>query len=443
MFDRFLLSFLNTVILPILAVLTVWAEWAVQRGLRRLWARSPRKRLYMNIYRIASYTFLAFFFGFSLIRMFRVVDLYPEYTFAFGAYVCVYSFKYTYACFVTVAALWAVGQRLRRRTRRRVASVAEAQPASAVSDASQSNEKQPITRGEFLNRAAVLTAAVPVFFFVRGIIHGRYAFRVVQREVFSPDLPLAFDGFRITHLSDFHVGSFDSPDAVAAGLQMANDTRPDAMLFTGDIVNQRSSELDNWAELFGTLRGRQGVFSVRGNHDYGKYYPDFTPEDCLADGQRLLGIQRQMGYMPLEDEFVWLSRGTSRIALVGMGNWGRKNPVKTGDLNRALSGVPDDGGFKILMSHDPSAWDALVRPHPMRIHLTLSGHTHGMQMGIDFDEFRWSPIQYTYPQWADLYRQGHEHLYVNRGFGYVLFPGRVGVPPEITVLTLRRGEPRG
>jgi predicted MPP superfamily phosphohydrolase len=255
-------------------------------------------------------------------------------------------------------------------------------------------------------------------------------------------LPLAFEGLRILHLSDFHVGSFDSTDAVARGLQLAQSTRPDVVLFTGDIVNQRSSELDNWANLFATLRAPMGVFSVRGNHDYGRYFPDFTPQECEADGQRLLGLQRQMGYTPLEDEHIWLSRGTSRIAIVGMGNWGKMSPVKAGNLDRAVRGLGQPDAFKLLMSHDPSAWDALIRPHPLTFHLTLSGHTHGMQMGIDYEAFRWSPIQLKYPQWADLYREGNEHIYVNRGFGYVLFPGRVGVPPEIAVLTLRRGNPR-
>ena len=294
-------------------------------------------------------------------------------------------------------------------------------------------------RSEFLVRTALVAGAVPVVGFTWGIVSGAHDYRVRRHRVVLPQLPRAFEGLRVVQISDVHSGSFFNKRAVRGGIEMLLGERPDVVLFTGDLVNNRADEMRAYQEVFEKVRAPLGVFSVFGNHDYGDYTTWPSPEAKRQNLADLAQVHRQMGWDLLMDEHRLLRVDGETLALVGIQNWGGKgNFPKYGNLAKAVRGT-EGQPVKILLSHDPSHWDAQVRPEFPDIDLMLSGHTHGMQFGVDTSWWRWSPVQYMYPQWAGLYRQGSQQLYVNRGYGYLGYPGRLGILPEITVLELTRG----
>ena len=252
------------------------------------------------------------------------------------------------------------------------------------------------------------------------------------------DLPKAFDGFTITQISDIHSGSFDNAAKVNYGVDLINEQQSDVILFTGDIVNNKADELLPWKDAFGRLSAKEGVYSILGNHDYGDYVNWETKEDKEANLQQLFDLQTEMGFTLLRNETHFLEKEGERLALVGVENWGKGGFKKKGDLDKAVATV-EAKDFKILLSHDPSHWEAKVLPHPYNFHLTLSGHTHGMQFGIEIPGwFKWSPVKWRYKQWAGLYQENKQWINVNRGFGFLGYPGRVGIWPEITKITLKR-----
>ncbi len=307
----------------------------------------------------------------------------------------------------------------------------------AVISASQ-DASDKISRSEFLAKAGLITAAVPFFTIIRGITDGRYNYQLFERTIPIKGLPLAFEALRIVQLSDIHTGSFDNKDAVVRGIRMAMQQKPDVLLFTGDIVNNLASELEGWMEIYHELQAPMGTFAVLGNHDYGDYIRDWpTPNGREKNLNQLLDYERQIGFNLLMNEHVYLEKGGQKLALVGIENWGRPPFPQYGDLDKASAGLSKEEP-KILLSHDPTSFDDLVVPHEKDFHLTLSGHTHGFQLGIETGDFRWSPVQLRYDRWADHYHVGHQHLYVNRGYGFIGFPGRIGILPEIAVLTLQR-----
>ena len=283
-----------------------------------------------------------------------------------------------------------------------------------------------------LGLAATLFAAV-----LFGITRGKHFYRVRRETIYFPDLPEAFDGFRITQLTDVHSGSFSDAAGVQKGIDMANAQQSDIILFTGDLVNNQASEMDRWIPAFSGLKAPMGKFSVLGNHDYGDYIKWESPEAKSSNLSRLKEVHQDIGFRLLLDESITLKRGGESISLLGVENWGKGGFHRYGDLNKATAGVPDNA-FKILMSHDPSHWEGVTLDHPQHIHLTLSGHTHGMQFGIELFGFKWSPIKYVYKQWAGLYKQKDRFLYVNRGFGFLGLKGRIGMWPEVAVITLKR-----
>ncbi len=293
-----------------------------------------------------------------------------------------------------------------------------------------------VSRSEFLSALALGVAAVPFAGIGYGMLHGRYRYTVHRETLRFANLPEAFHGLRVVQLSDIHAGSFDSPKDVARGVQVVIDERPDLILFTGDIVNNAATELEPWVETFGRLRAPLGQYAILGNHDYGDYVQWPSAEAKAANLAHLERLHAQTGFRLLKNAHVKLSKGDAEIVLAGVENWGLGFKQK-GDLEATLRGVTPEQ-FVLLMSHDPSHWDAQVRQHPARVELTLSGHTHGMQFGVEVGALRWSPVKYRYPRWAGLYTEGDHRLYVNRGFGFIGFPGRVGIWPEITVLTLER-----
>ncbi len=264
----------------------------------------------------------------------------------------------------------------------------------------------------------------------------KYKYTVEKKKVAFNNLPEAFKGLKIIHISDIHSGSLDDIRAVEKGVNKILELKPDLVFFTGDLVNNVATEMDSLKDVFAKINAPLGVFSILGNHDYGDYVQWQSKEAKSQNLERLKAIHAEMGWRLLLNEHVAIEKDGSSIGLIGVENWGAKaNFSRYGDLQKAYSGA-DQYPFKILLSHDPSHWDAEVCKHYTDIDLMLSGHTHGMQFGVEIPGFRWSPVQYVYKQWSGLYQKESQKLYVNRGFGFLGYPGRVGMLPEITLLEL-------
>ena len=293
-------------------------------------------------------------------------------------------------------------------------------------------------RRKFLSQLALILASIPFGALMYGMYRGKYNYKVMSYEIEFDDLPNSFDGFTISHISDIHCGSFDNYEKVKYGIELINKQKSDVIMFTGDIVNNISAELDTWKDLFSELTAKHGVYSILGNHDYGDYMQWNSDDEKIKNFENLKKIQQEMGFKLLLNENDSIIKGDETISIVGVENWGAGGFKKAGDLKKATSGLSSKE-FKILLSHDPSHWNAEVTPSENYFPLTLSGHTHGMQFGIDIPGWiKWSPIKWRYPQFAGLYKKAKEYLYVNRGFGYLAYPGRVGMWPEITVITLKK-----
>jgi len=291
-------------------------------------------------------------------------------------------------------------------------------------------------RRKFVSQLALLVAAVPFIGFVYGIVKGKYNFKVFRETLYFEDLPDAFDGFTITQLSDIHAGSFKDISAVQKGIDLAKEQKSDLFVFTGDLINVSAEEIGPLVDRFKQINAPYGQYSILGNHDYGDYIQWPSPQEKVKNFNDLKASHAKMGYQLLLDEHVTIEKAGQKIQLLGVENWGVGFKSK-GDLEKALHGV-EKKDFKILLSHDPSHWEQVVKNHPSKVHLTLSGHTHGMQMGVETPWIRWSPAKFRYPHWAGLAEQAGRYLYVNRGFGFHAFAGRVGIWPEVTVIELRR-----
>ena len=274
---------------------------------------------------------------------------------------------------------------------------------------------------------------------ISSLIYGfsnKYNYQIRKVPLSFHNLPGAFRGLKIVQISDIHSGSFDNKKSVEKGVQMVLDLKPDLILFTGDLINDRSSEMQGYEEIFSRLSAPLGVFSTLGNHDYGDYIKWPSEEARTQNLEDLKTLQARMGWRLLMNEHVVLEKEGQEIALIGIENWSAKARFpKHGKMWEAYPGA-EKYPFKILMSHDPSHWDAEVRPKYGDIDLMLAGHTHGMQFGIEIPGFKWSPVKYVYDQWAGLYEEGSQKLYVNRGYGFIGYPGRVGILPEITLIEL-------
>jgi predicted MPP superfamily phosphohydrolase len=303
----------------------------------------------------------------------------------------------------------------------------------------------PETFGEFflsgpLNFISLLILPVCVlsfFVIIDGMLRGRFRFLVRPVEIQSPDLPPDFDGFRIVQISDLHLGSLHGQQhRIRKAIDLVNRESPDLILFTGDLVNNVAEEADGWTGLLSELKSRCGNYSILGNHDYGEYYNWTSEEARLENMNRLYRVHRESGFILLRNQSVKIESGTGGIYLAGVENWGLPPFKQYGHIGKAMENIPENA-FTILLSHDPSHWDAEVLGKT-RVQLTLSGHTHGMQFGIRTRRFRWSPIQWKYPRWIGLYQQGDQYLYVNPGLGYIGYAGRIWIPPEITLITLKR-----
>lgn len=294
-------------------------------------------------------------------------------------------------------------------------------------------------RRKFIRQTGLIVAAIPFTSMLFGITGGKYNFKVNKVKLSFKNLPKAFNGYKIVQISDIHAGSFDDRIAIREGIELVNQQHADLILFTGDLVNNDSREILPFMEDFKELSAPDGIFSILGNHDYGDYKKWDTPQDKKDNMQLLYDYQKELGFTLLNNANATVGRGDEEIGIFGVENWGNPPFPRKGDLDQALKGR-ETAGFKILMTHDPTHWNKKAVPHPVHFDLTLSGHTHGMQLGIEIPGFKWSPIKYIYPQWAGLYEKKGQLLYVNRGFGFLGFPGRVGIWPEITVFELERKE---
>ncbi|MFM7709943.1 MAG: metallophosphoesterase [Ferruginibacter sp.] len=309
---------------------------------------------------------------------------------------------------------------------------------SAKSNIKAGQSADAISRSAFISWLGFSAGSILFGTYLFGM-NNKYNYKVTRQSLFFPRLPDAFDGLRVVHISDIHAGSFADKQAVIRGIKKITDLQPDIVFFTGDLVNNRADEMQDFMDVFSKIKAPYGVFSVLGNHDYGDYvnwpYQGISKD---ANLDRLKSIHSELGWQLLLNEHHIVRKNNAIIGIVGVENWSSKGRFpKYGDLSKALDGLPACP-FTILLSHDPSHWDAQVLDNKDHIDLTLSGHTHGMQFGVEIPGFRWSPVQYMYPRWAGAYEVNNRHLYVNRGFGFLGYPGRVGILPEITLLELRK-----
>jgi len=302
------------------------------------------------------------------------------------------------------------------------------------------DSNSPITRSEFLIKAGVLMATIPIASLTYGTVSGAYDYQIKRRTLYLPNLPRAFDGIKVGQISDIHSGSFYNRKAVQGGVDLLLKEKSDMIFFTGDLVNNFASEMHDYQDIFSKVKAPLGAFSVLGNHDYGDYYfgkgPSVAKAKSLADVKT---THKNMGWNLLVNENRRLRVDGEEIAIIGIENWGAGRFPKYGRMDLAVLGT-EDAPVKLLLSHDPSHWRAQVLPKYPQIDVMFSGHTHGMQFGVMTDKMQWSPIQYIYKEWAGLYQEQQQQLYVNVGYGFLGYPGRVGILPEITIFELKQGK---
>ena len=297
------------------------------------------------------------------------------------------------------------------------------------------NENYFPERRKFISTTALAAAGIFSLLAIDGIIFGKYRHSVRKIKLRFKNLPESFKGYKIVQISDVHSGSFFNPQKLQKAIDLINEQDADVVLFTGDMVNNYADEFKPFIPLFKSIKAKDGKFSILGNHDYGDYGAWNSREEKAQNIPTLKNYQAEAGFKLLRNENIALEKNGKKIYLLGVENWGIKPFPQYGDLDKALLGVPEDA-IKVLMSHDPTHFDEVVKKHKTNVHHTLSGHTHGMQFGLDLKNIKWSPVKFKYKKWADLYESEGKYLYVNRGFGVIAYPGRVGINPEITVIEL-------
>ena len=309
-----------------------------------------------------------------------------------------------------------------------------------VQQLSKVNGPSPgMSRSTFLVKSSLLLGTLPYASVGYGVLIGAYDYQVHRHRLYLPSLPRAFDGLRIAQVSDIHAGSFWQKSPLQDGIDQLLAEKPDVIFFTGDIVNGITREMKDYVSLFSQLKAPLGTFSVLGNHDYGDYHKWSSPREKSQNLLDMYQLHKALGWQLLLNEHTEIRADQESLAIIGVENWGSGRFAKYGDIQKAVKGV--EAPCRILLSHDPSHWEAQVWDFSPSIALTCSGHTHGFQLGIEAGALRWSPAQYIYKHWGGLYQRGEQYLYVNRGFGFVGFPGRLGIAPEITLLELHKGNP--
>lgn len=302
-------------------------------------------------------------------------------------------------------------------------------------DKSEIVKGRKMERSEFLYQLGLVLAAIPFASILYGVTKGKFNYRIMREKLHFENLPPSFRGLKIVQISDMHLGSFNRKfEPIEKAVELINEQKPDIILFTGDLVNNFAEETNGWESVLSKMKAKIGKYSVLGNHDYGDYSEWDSPESKEKNLRGIKQFHKKIGFKLLLNEAEFIKIDEEQISLIGVENWGKPPFPQHGDLKKSMEKVPEDS-FKLLMSHDPSHWDAEVLKQT-NIELTFAGHTHGMQFGIERAGIKWSPVQYKYPRWGGLYKERMQYLYVNRGFGYIGFPGRIGMPPEITVVEL-------
>lgn len=302
----------------------------------------------------------------------------------------------------------------------------------------KANSENGISRIKFIEQLALGAAAIPFASLLFGMVKGAFDYRIKKVKIKLSNLPASFNGLRILQISDIHTGSFTSTEPLNKAIDLILKQNADIIFFTGDLVNDKFSELEGFTETFKRIKAPMGVYSTLGNHDYGDYVQWESAEEKKKNLENLCLAHAEYGWNLLNNKNVILSKGEDKIAVLGVENWGGNLRFpKYGKIEEAYAGT-ENIPVKILLSHDPSHWDGQINKQYKDIDLMLSGHTHGMQFGIEIPGFKWSPVQYFYKQWAGLYTKGNQYLYVNRGLGFIGYPGRVGILPEITIIELEK-----
>ncbi len=308
--------------------------------------------------------------------------------------------------------------------------------ALKFSSSPEVSESFRVSRLDFLVKSGFILSAIPFFSLIYGMVKGAYNYKIHRRDIAFKNLPSQFEGMKVIQISDLHTGSFNTTEHLAKAVELIMNEKPDVIFFTGDLVNDIHTEALPFREVFQKLKAPHGVFSILGNHDYGDYYNWPSIESKIENLDKLKEFHGEVGWKLLLNEHTYLEKDGAKIGLIGVENYsGKKNFSRYGDMKKATENYQVQG-VNILLSHDPSHWNTQITSEYQYVDLTLSGHTHGMQFGIEIPGFKWSPVQYMYKQWADLYEQEHQKLYVNRGLGFLGYPGRVGILPEISVFNL-------
>ncbi len=407
----------------IVTAITLLLDWYVYNGLRTIvydWSSQRLRNLVLwGFLAISTGTTLVFLIGVSSLRTARGMT--PFHEWVLSLFLTFFLFKIVFAIVLLVGDIGRLFYGLADQILHR--------------GDKKGNSFIPARR-KFISEIALVLAAIPLSGLLYGMFKGKYDYKVYRQTLYFDDLPEAFDGFTITQLSDIHSGSFDNSSAVQRGIDLAKAQKSDLFVFTGDLVNNAAWEIEPYLEQFRQIKAPFGQFSILGNHDYGDYIQWDSPEQKEANLVALKNQHKKLEYRLLLDENLELEKNGQKINLLGVQNWG-KGFIQLGDLDKALKGVKDDA-FKILLSHDPTHWVEKARHHQSKIHLTLAGHTHGAQFGVETAGLRWSPVKYIYPYWAGQAEYQGRQLYVNRGFGFLAYSGRIGIWPEITVLTLKK-----
>jgi predicted MPP superfamily phosphohydrolase len=417
-------SFRTLIFLLVLAAIDVYAFQAFRHLFRRY--SQDARRIITIIYWIISV------FCFSLIIMTQFLNWHnwnkDFRTYGFALLIIVIFTKFILANFVLIDDL----VRIFRLLYRKISSLfVKKESAITVPVA------RPISRSDFIIKTGLFFGAIPFFSLIYGMAGNAYRYQVRKFSLTFPDLPDSFEGFRIVQVSDIHTGSFLSTGPLERAVNLINEQKPDVVFFTGDLVNYIHDEALSYVDTLKKIEALHGVFSIFGNHDYGDYYKWEKPEDKENNLNELVLIHSRLGWDLLLDEHRYIEQNGEKIGVIGVQNCSSHGFSNYGSLEKATANI-DYCPVNILLSHDPSHWGKEVNKNYPKINLTLSGHTHGMQFGVEVPGFRWSPVQYIYKEWADLYRENNQYLYVNRGLGFIGYPGRVGILPEITVIELRK-----
>ncbi len=407
-------------------------DFLFYRALRRIFKKSAKKlKFYSSIHwTVAAISFLSFvaFLFFPELEKFKGLKAVSS-----GIVSALYLSKVLFSLFAFTEGLARVFTWIYKKNK-----VNPNPEPEGISNEEIPAKKEKISRAEFLYKGGIIASAVPFILLSNGVISGAYNYKIRRVRLPIKGLPLPFENYKIVQISDIHTGSFYDKKAVNEGINMILAEKPNAVFFTGDMVNNAAFEMDDYLEMFARIQAPDGVYSVLGNHDYGEYMKWPSEEAKQENFNNLLNHHKNLNWRLLRNEHEFISKGDSKLAIVGVENWGDRGRFqKFGDVHKATENI-GDAPVKLLLSHDPSHWDARVRKENPDINAMFSGHTHGMQFGIENRFIKWSPVQYIYKQWAGLYQEDNQILYVNRGYGFIGYPGRVGIMPEITVFELSR-----